>query len=67
MRNQKNFEKPLRLSLDTNIQYIVKNELDEALNLFNALGAASLVMDAENGEVLSLVSLPDFNINKRTT
>ncbi len=65
LRNQKNFEKPLRLSLDTNIQYIVKNELDEALNLFNALGAASLVMDAENGEVLSLVSLPDFNINKR--
>ena len=32
---------------------------------FKAEGAASLLMDSENGEVLSLVSLPDFNINKR--
>ena len=65
LRNRKNLKKPLKLSLDTNIQYIVKNELDKAVNLFDATGAASIVMDADNGEVLSLVSLPDFNINKR--
>ena len=50
-------------SLD--IQFIVKNELQEAIKIFKAEGAASLVMDADNGEVLSLVSLPDFNINER--
>ena len=65
LRDQKKFDKPLQLSLDTNIQYLIKNELEEALKIFKAEGAASLLMDSENGEVLSLVSLPDFNINKR--
>ena len=66
LRDKKNKNKPLKLSLDTNIQYFVKQELEDALKVFNAKGAASLVIDSENGEVLSLVSLPDFNINKRT-
>ncbi len=65
LRDQKNFNKPLILSLDTNIQYLVKNELEKALKIFEADGAASLLMDSNNGEVLSLVSLPDFNLNKR--
>ena len=65
LRDKKNFHKPLRLSLDTNIQYLIKNELEEALKIFQAEGAASILMDSDNGEVLSLVSLPDFNINKR--
>ena len=65
LRNKKNLNKPLKLSLDTNIQFFVKQELEEALKIFRATGAASLVMNSENGEVLSLVSLPDFDINKR--
>tara|TARA_A100001011_G_scaffold70831_2_gene72479 strand:- start:4255 stop:5982 length:1728 start_codon:yes stop_codon:yes gene_type:complete len=66
LRDKNKFNKPLQLSLDTNIQYLVKNELEASLKIFEATGAASLLMDANNGEVLSLVSLPDFNINKRT-
>ena len=65
LRDKNNFDKPLRLSLDTNIQYLIQNELEEALKIFQAEGAASILMDSDNGEVLSLVSLPDFNINKR--
>ena len=65
LRDKNNFNKPLRLSLDTNIQYLIKNELEDALKIFQAEGAASILMDSDNGEVLSLVSLPDFNINKR--
>ncbi len=65
LRDQKKLDKPLQLSLDTNIQYLIKNELKDAIKIFKAEGAASLLMDSENGEVLSLVSLPDFNINKR--
>ncbi len=65
LRDKKKFGKPLQLSLDTNIQYLIKNELEEAIKIFKAEGAASLLMDSENGEVLSLVSLPDFDINKR--
>ena len=65
LRDQKNSNRPLQLSLDTNIQFIIKQELEDALKLFKAQGAASLLMNSENGEVLSLVSLPDYNINKR--
>ena len=65
LRDSKNFNRPLQLSLDTNIQYLIKNELEEALKIFKAEGAASILMDSNNGEVLSLVSLPDFNINER--
>ena len=65
LRDKKKFDNPLQLSLETNIQYLIKNELEKAIKIFKAEGAASLLMDSENGEVLSLVSLPDFNINKR--
>ena len=66
LRDKKSFSEPLRLSLDTNIQFLIKSELEKALKIFQAKGAASILMDSENGEILSLVSLPDFNINKRT-
>ena len=65
LRDKKKLNKPLQLSLDTNIQYLIKNELEKSLKIFKAEGAASLLMDSDNGEVLSLVSLPDYNINKR--
>ena len=56
---------PLKLSLDTNIQYFVKKELKKSMEDFKAKGAAGLLMDINSGEVISLVSLPDYNINKR--
>ena len=56
---------PLKLSLDTNIQYFVKKELEKSMEDFKAKGAAGLLMDINSGEVISLVSLPDYNINKR--
>ncbi len=58
---------PLKLTLDTNIQYLINKELSKALNTFNATGGASLLMDVESGEILSLVSLPNFDINSRNT
>ena len=65
MRNKRLIAKPLELTLDTNIQFLIKKELDKALETFEATGGASLLMNVENGEILSLVSLPDFNINTR--
>jgi cell division protein FtsI (penicillin-binding protein 3) len=56
---------PIQLTVDTNIQHIVDEELNKALVTFNATGGGALLMDVNNGEVLSLVSLPNFNINKR--
>ena len=62
----KNFlDKPLELTLDSNIQYLVNKELNKALITFNATGGGALLMDVQSGDILSLVSLPNFDINKR--
>jgi cell division protein FtsI (penicillin-binding protein 3) len=55
--------KPLRLSLDVRLQHILNEELQTAKTSFRAIGAAGLVLDAETGEVVALVSLPDFDPN----
>tara|TARA_B100001996_G_scaffold210490_1_gene161529 strand:+ start:9 stop:1733 length:1725 start_codon:yes stop_codon:yes gene_type:complete len=56
---------PLHLSLDINLQYLIREELLKSISDFKAKGAASVLMDAKTGEVLSLISLPDYNLNKR--
>lgn len=58
--------KPLRLSLDVRLQHILGEELQTAKKSFRAIGAAGLVLDAETGEVVALVSLPDFDPNSPT-
>ena len=61
----KNFDKQIQLTLDTNIQFLIRNELKRFEKVFKSQGSAALLMNINNGEILSLVSLPDFNINKR--
>jgi cell division protein FtsI (penicillin-binding protein 3) len=56
---------PLILSLDSNIQFLIKTQLEKALEDFQANSAGGLLMDVNSGEVLSLVSLPDYNLNTR--
>lgn len=51
----------LQTSLDLRMQSIVKEELQKAVDLYEAVGASAIVMDATNGEIISLVSLPDFD------
>ncbi len=65
LKNKNLLNNPLQLTLDTNIQHIIDEELNKALKTFSATGGAALLMDVNNGEVLSLVSLPNFNINTR--
>ena len=56
---------PFILSLDKDIQYLVRNELIKFNKVFETKGSAAILMNVNNGEILSLVSLPDFNPNKR--
>ncbi len=56
---------PLILSLDSNLQHIIREELIVGNKIFQTLGSAALLMNINNGEILSLVSLPDFNLNER--
>ena len=67
LKDKKLLKKPLSLTLDTNIQYIISKELNQAISTFSATGGGALLMDANSGDILSLVSLPNFNINKRLT
>lgn len=53
----------LQLTIDLRVQHIVREELRRAMIEFRAKGAAALVLDARSGEVVSLVSLPDFDPN----
>ena len=67
LANLKKIDKPLNLTLDSNIQFLIREELIKAQSNFNNIGSAALLMDIENGEILSLISLPDFDLNKRSS
>ena len=67
LKNKNLLEKPLKLSLDSNIQYIINNELEDAIKTFKATGAGALLMDVNNGDIISLVSLPNYDINQRAS
>jgi len=56
---------PLQLSLDLTVQAAVERVLEGGMRLMNAKGAAAVLMDMHTGEIVSLVSLPDFDPNDR--
>ena len=57
----KRSDQPVQLSLDVRLQYILRSEVARQVNEFKAVGAAGLIMNVRDGEVLALVSLPDFD------
>ena len=54
---------PLRLSLDVRVQAVVRDELLAAKDQFKAIGACAIVMDVRSGEIIAMVSLPDYDAN----
>jgi cell division protein FtsI (penicillin-binding protein 3) len=62
-RELKGRHEPLRLSIDVRVQTILRNELSRSMQEFQAIGATGMVMDVHSGELLAMVSLPDFNPN----
>jgi len=54
-------QKPVELSIDLRVQHAVRNELIAARDKFKAQGAAGLVLDVRTGEVVALVSIPDYD------
>ncbi|MFC4215740.1 peptidoglycan D,D-transpeptidase FtsI family protein [Pseudophaeobacter arcticus] len=65
LRDPANGSKPLTLSLDLTVQAAAERVLDGGMRLMNAKGATSILMDVQTGEVISVVSLPDFDPNER--
>ena len=63
----KKIQEPLKLTVDTEIQFLIRRELIKFQPIFKNIGSASILMDVNNGNILSMVSLPDFNLNERKT
>ena len=61
----KDGRKKLVLTIDKDLQFLIRNELINAQNIFKNIGGMGILMDINNGEILSLVSIPDFNLNLR--
>ncbi len=61
----KNLDQDLKLTVDLNLQHLIRDELINFQNVFNTIGSAAILMNSLNGEILSLISLPDFDLNKR--
>ena len=52
---------PLRLSLDVRLQHLLHREVAQQIDEFHAVGGGGLIMDTQTGEILAMVSLPDFD------
>ena len=56
-------QEPVQLSIDMRVQHAVRDELIRAKDKFSALHAMAVVTDVNTGEIISMVSLPDFDPN----
>lgn len=65
LRDPANEGAPLELSIDLTVQAAAERVLAGGMMLMNAKGATSILMDVHTGEIISMVSLPDFDPNNR--
>ena len=56
--------KKLSLTIDAEIQAIVERELDQAVATYNPDSALAIVMDPQNGEILSMATRPTYHPNQ---
>lgn len=61
--NNASNDKPLQLSIDIELQEISRNVLLDIVQKYNAKGGSVIIVN-KSGEILSAVSLPDFNPNE---
>ncbi len=65
MRDPALVDKPLQLSIDLTAQATMRRVVEGGMNIMQAKGAAAVLMDVHTGEVIAMVSLPDFDPNNR--
>jgi cell division protein FtsI (penicillin-binding protein 3) len=56
-------QQPITLAVDLRVQHALRDELIFAANKFKVKAAAGLVVDVETGEIVAMVSLPDYDPN----
>ncbi len=52
---------PVTLSIDIGVQHILREEIARQIAEFNGIGGAGVIQDVDTGEIVAMVSLPDFN------
>ncbi|RAH97056.1 cell division protein [Acuticoccus sediminis] len=55
---------PVRLSVDLRVQHAVRDELSRAIERYQAVAAVGIILNAKTMEVVSMVSLPDYDPNQ---
>ncbi len=65
MRDPAQVDIPLQLSIDLTAQATMRRVVEGGMRIMQAKGAAAVLMDVHTGEVISMVSLPDFDPNNR--
>ena len=55
--------KPVKLSIDLRVQHILHDELTQAMERYHAIAAGAVVLNAKTGEVVAMVSVPDYDPN----
>ena len=56
-------QKPVELAVDLRVQHALRDELIAARATFKAVAAAGLLTDVRTGEIISMVSVPDYDPN----
>jgi cell division protein FtsI (penicillin-binding protein 3) len=56
-------QKPVVLSIDLRVQHVLREEVVAAREKFKALAASGMIIDVRTGEIVALVSLPDYDPN----
>jgi cell division protein FtsI (penicillin-binding protein 3) len=56
-------QNPVQLAVDLRVQHALRDELVAARAKFNAIAAAGLVLNVRTGEVVAMVSEPDYDPN----
>ncbi len=54
---------PVTLTIDMRVQHAMYSELMDALERYQAIAGAGVMVDVRTGEVIAMVSLPDFDPN----
>jgi cell division protein FtsI (penicillin-binding protein 3) len=56
-------QKPVELSVDLRVEHALRDELVKAKEHFHAKAASGLVSNVKTGEIVAMISLPDFDPN----
>ena len=61
LRDPSRAGEPLEMAIDIRVQHALRDELARSMAEFNAIGAGGLVLDVHTGEIVGMISLPDFD------